>query len=109
LVLTKNSFENRHYLLAVTGYDAEKLSRSFHSVNLKTTFEPLGPVGITDIDSYLRHEQEMIILTAIEEAKKEVGLFLFFLILYNIHDPPNFDSLLEQLHHRLQKALQRNM
>jgi nuclear pore complex protein Nup93 len=59
--------------LAGKGYDAEKLSRSLNSINIKTTFEPLEPIAETDIESYLRHEHDMIILTAIEEAKKKVG------------------------------------
>ncbi len=64
----------RHFLLAGKGYDAEKLSRTLNSINLKTTFEPLEPLAEADIEGYLRHEHDMIILTAIEESKKKVKL-----------------------------------
>jgi nuclear pore complex protein Nup93 len=58
--------------LAGKGFDADKLSRNLQSVNVKSTFEPLEPLAETDVDGYLRHEYDMIVLTAIEEAKKEV-------------------------------------
>jgi len=42
------------------------------SIDLKTTFEPLEAIAETDLESYLKHEHELIVLSAIEEAKKEV-------------------------------------
>lgn len=60
------------YLLATKGFDAEKLAQHLNSINLKTTFEPLEPLSENDLDGYLRHEHDTIILTAIQEAKKEV-------------------------------------
>ncbi len=81
------------YLLATKGFDAEKLARNLHAINLKTTFEPLEPLSETDLEGYLkyptpppikscdilftsllnRHEHDTVILTAIQEAKKEVS------------------------------------
>eukprot|EP01137_Pigoraptor_chileana_P033875 Opistho-2@25511 len=58
------------YLLATHGIDPEESKRNLDALNLKTTFEPLEPVEDTDVQSYLRHEYDMLILTAIEEAKK---------------------------------------
>ena len=65
------------YLLATKGFDAEKLAQNLHAINLKTTFEPLEPLSETDLEGYLRHEHDMIILTAIQEAKKEVSKSVF--------------------------------
>jgi nuclear pore complex protein Nup93 len=63
---------HRNYLLSGSGVDAEKLSRNLHAIDLKSTFEPIQTITDTDIDAYLKHEHNLIILTAIEEAKKEV-------------------------------------
>lgn len=57
-------------MLAKQGFDADKLSRNFNSINLKT-FEPIEIVHENDIETFLKHEHDYIILTAIEEAKKE--------------------------------------
>lgn len=68
-----------------TGFDTEKLSRNLQSINLTTTFEPIEPICETDIDSFLKHEHDLIILTAIEESKKEVIILLIILILYIVY------------------------
>lgn len=57
-------------LLASHGFDAEKHARQLSAIDLKTTFEPLEPIGDTDVQQFLQHEHEMLIITAIEEAKK---------------------------------------
>ncbi|KJE93034.1 hypothetical protein CAOG_03895 [Capsaspora owczarzaki ATCC 30864] len=62
-----------HYLLATRGFDADKYTRNLNSISL-ATFEPLEPIGDTDIQSFLRHEHEMLILTAVEEAKRNTVL-----------------------------------
>jgi len=59
------------YLLANRGFDADKLSRNLNRIDIKTNFEPLEPLVETDLDGFLKHEEELIILTTIEEAKKE--------------------------------------
>jgi hypothetical protein len=75
--------------LARQGFDTEKLTQNLSSIDLKTTFEPLESISETDLESYLKHEHELIVLSAIEEAKKEVmtiiliqALFNFFIIFY---------------------------
>ncbi|KAL6074513.1 Nucleoporin nup93 [Balamuthia mandrillaris] len=65
---TKNMGQS---LLAEKRFDAEKLARSLNAINLKTTFGPLEPLSETDVEGYLKHEHNMIILTAIQEAKNE--------------------------------------
>lgn len=62
----------RQILLARQGFDTEKLTQNLSSIDLKTTFEPLESISETDLESYLKHEHELIVLSAIEEAKKEV-------------------------------------
>ena len=62
------------YLLSKKGYDTEKLQVKLSRVELKDSFEPIEPLHETDLEGYLQHEQEMLLLTAIEEAKKEVRI-----------------------------------
>eukprot|EP00742_Colponemidia_sp_Colp-10_P004545 GILJ01004851.1.p1 GENE.GILJ01004851.1~~GILJ01004851.1.p1 ORF type:complete len:905 (+),score=132.16 GILJ01004851.1:60-2717(+) len=65
------SKQRAHYLLAGKGFNSEKLDRELKQLHLKKTFEPLEPLGETDVDSYLQHHHDMIILAAMEEAKHE--------------------------------------
>ncbi len=60
-------------MLSGQGFNTDRLSRDLNAINIKTTFEPLEPLVETDLDGYLKHEQDMIVLTAIEESKKEVN------------------------------------
>ncbi|RUS29364.1 hypothetical protein BC938DRAFT_480751 [Jimgerdemannia flammicorona] len=60
-----------HYFLAGGGINAQELSQNLNSINLTTTFEPLQPIHDTDIEGYLRHEHEQIIVSAIEEGRRE--------------------------------------
>ena len=39
------------------------------SIELNTSYEPLEPLGETNIDGYLQHHHDMIVVTVIEEAK----------------------------------------
>eukprot|EP00126_Sphaerothecum_destruens_P000937 Sdes_comp11788_c0_seq1m2852 len=57
-------------LLASKGFDLEKSQQELDSINMKATFEPLDPLADTDVDGYLRHEHEIMVLTSIEESKK---------------------------------------
>ncbi|CAK4932188.1 unnamed protein product [Aphanomyces euteiches] len=56
------------FLLAGRGFDAEKLSRELKQSELKASFEPKDPLGDCDLEGFLRHHHEMIVVTAIEEA-----------------------------------------
>jgi nuclear pore complex protein Nup93 len=60
------------YLFAKRGFDAEKLQQRLESIDIKATYEPLEQIAETDLDSYLRHEEQLLINAAIEEAKREV-------------------------------------
>ncbi|PKI85687.1 nuclear pore complex subunit [Malassezia vespertilionis] len=60
-----------HYLLASGGIDAAQLANSIQHTNIANTFEPLQPVYDTDIEGYVRHEHEQIILSMIEESRQQ--------------------------------------
>ena len=60
-----------HYLLARRGYDADKLARSLNAIDLRTPFEPLDALADTDVVGYLQHQHELVVVTAVMEAKKE--------------------------------------
>lgn len=63
------NYENKaHYLLADRGFDAEKLNNQLSEIELQTAYEPTETLGETDIESYLQHHHNMIVLTAIEES-----------------------------------------
>jgi nuclear pore complex protein Nup93 len=57
-------------LLANKGFDATRIARALQSIDLKSTFEPLDAIDDTDLDAYLQHQHDLLILTAIEEAKR---------------------------------------
>lgn len=61
------------YLLAANGFDVEKYRRSVSRLDLKQAFEPLEPIGETDIEGYLKHEHDMILLSSIEESKRHTS------------------------------------
>ncbi|EPQ25972.1 uncharacterized protein PFL1_06427 [Pseudozyma flocculosa PF-1] len=60
-----------HYFLANGGIDAAELAETINAANIANTFEPLQPVYDTDVESYLKHEHEQVILGAIEEGRRE--------------------------------------
>ncbi|KAL9644584.1 hypothetical protein ABK040_015323 [Willaertia magna] len=61
------------YLLAANGFDVEKYRRLVNKLDLKQAFEPLEPIGETDIEGYLKHEHDMILLSSIEESKRHTS------------------------------------
>lgn len=61
----------RHYFLASAGIDAFTLSQNVNQTNIASAFEPLEPLQDTDVQSYLQHEQQQIILSAIDEGRRE--------------------------------------
>ncbi|KAK0555403.1 nuclear pore complex subunit [Tilletia horrida] len=61
---------NAAYFLA-PAVNAAKLSEDVRNVNLRHTFEPLQPIFDTDIEGYLKHRHEQIILSTIEETRKK--------------------------------------
>ena len=60
-----------HYFLANGGIDASELADTINAANIANTFEPLQPIYDTDVESYLKHEHEQVILSAIEEGRRE--------------------------------------
>ncbi|WFD29131.1 nuclear pore complex subunit [Malassezia sp. CBS 17886] len=60
-----------HYLLASGGIDAARLTSAIQQTDIANTFEPLQPVYDTDIDGYVRHEHEQVILSLIEESRRQ--------------------------------------
>lgn len=60
-----------HYLLASGGIDAAQLTNAIQHTNIANTFEPLQPVYDTDLEGYVRHEHEQVILSMIEESRRQ--------------------------------------
>ncbi|KDN50351.1 NIC-domain-containing protein [Tilletiaria anomala UBC 951] len=60
-----------HYLLANGGINAAGLADAIHTTNIAHAFEPLRPIHDTDVEGYLKHEHEQVILSAIEEGRRE--------------------------------------
>ncbi|PWN36577.1 NIC-domain-containing protein [Meira miltonrushii] len=69
--LGANNDSKAHYFLANGGIDASGLADTINQTNIANAFEPLQPMSDTDVDSYLRHSREQIILSAIEESRRE--------------------------------------
>jgi hypothetical protein len=46
------------------------LTKELQTFELNPTFQPETPLGATDIEGYLAHHHEMVLLTAIEEANQ---------------------------------------
>ncbi|RLN72634.1 hypothetical protein BBJ28_00018322 [Nothophytophthora sp. Chile5] len=64
------SADKANFLLAAKGIDAEKLSKELQAFDIAPEFEPETPLGETDLDGYLAHHHEMIVLTAIEDVNR---------------------------------------
>ncbi|KAK9763059.1 nuclear pore complex subunit, partial [Basidiobolus ranarum] len=60
-----------HYLLTDGGINTVELTQTLNSINPLATFEPLKPIHDTDIEGHLRHEHEQIIISAIEEGRRQ--------------------------------------
>ncbi|KAL4144432.1 hypothetical protein PRNP1_013565 [Phytophthora ramorum] len=62
--------DKANFLLAAKGIDAEKLSKELQHFEIAPEFEPETPLGETDLEGYLAHHHEMIVLTAIEDVNR---------------------------------------
>lgn len=60
-----------HYFLANGGIDAAQLADTIQSANIAGTFEPLQPMYDTDVESYLTHEHQQVVISAIEQGRSE--------------------------------------
>ncbi|CAM9431221.1 unnamed protein product, partial [Ectocarpus fasciculatus] len=56
-------------MLARNRFDPESLSRAVNAVQLRGGYQPLQPLGETDIEGYLAHHHDMIVLTAVHETR----------------------------------------
>ncbi|KAI9915124.1 hypothetical protein PsorP6_008388 [Peronosclerospora sorghi] len=64
------SVNKANFLLAAKGIDAEKLNKELEQFEIAHEFEPETPLGDTDLEGYLAHHHEMIVLTAIEDVNR---------------------------------------
>lgn len=62
-----------NFLLASKGIDAEKLSRELQAFEIAPEYEAETPLGATDLEGYLTHHHEMIVLTAIEDVNRRTA------------------------------------
>lgn len=68
--LTSNA--RGHVLLASKGINTDELGRGLAEIHVKAAaLEPMEQIRSTDVEGFLRNQHEMILLTAIEDAKKE--------------------------------------
>lgn len=59
-----------HLLLGSKGINLPQISQKLETLSSKRTFEPLQPIADSDIESFLRNEQENAILSLINEVNK---------------------------------------
>ena len=59
-------------LLGSKGLEIGKISRKLEGLASTQTFEPLEPVGDTDIQGFLKNERENALLAVIEQTRKHV-------------------------------------
>ncbi|CAN0234818.1 unnamed protein product [Pylaiella littoralis] len=57
-------------MLARNRFDPESLVRVVNAVQLRGGYQPLQPLGETDIEGYLAHHHDMIVLTAVDETRR---------------------------------------
>lgn len=65
--------DKANFLLAAKGIDAEKLSKELQSFEIAPEYEAETPLGTTDLEGYLTHHHEMIVLTAIEDVNRRTA------------------------------------
>lgn len=59
-------------LLGKKDYDVDQLERFFDLIELKSAFLSAEQFNEGDLDSYVQHQNELLLNTTLEEAKKEV-------------------------------------
>ena len=57
-------------LLSQHNFDAVRWKQDVENLSVQATYNPSEPLEATDIDRYLAHHHDIIIYTAIEEAKR---------------------------------------
>ncbi|KAF9950637.1 hypothetical protein BGZ65_006474, partial [Modicella reniformis] len=67
-----DSTDNKaHFFLARGGIDANAINTTLNTINLRSTFEPFQPIHDTDTEAFLRHQHEQIIISTIDESRRE--------------------------------------
>lgn len=89
--------DKANFLLASKGIDAEKLSKELKQFEIAPEFEPETPLGETDLEGYLAHHHEMIVLTAIEDVNRRT--------VESIHDRMN-RALIDEFEDAKQRLLE---
>ena len=58
-------------MLAGRGFDADKVAQTLNSIQVTQAFEPMQPLEDTDVEGYLKNEHELMIVSAMEESRRE--------------------------------------
>ena len=66
--LQQSEQNKAHRLLSKGGLDGDRLTRDLQTVDLRPSRAVAERLGDTDIDGFLSHQHDMIIVTAIEEG-----------------------------------------
>ncbi|EDW06480.1 nuclear pore complex protein Nup93-1 [Drosophila mojavensis] len=61
-----------HILLGSRGVDLPKLTQKLETLSASQSFEPINPIGDTDVEGYLKNERENAIIAVIEETNKNI-------------------------------------
>lgn len=67
-----------HILLGSRGVDLPKLTQKLETLSASQSFEPINPIGDTDVEGYLKNERENAIIAVIEETNKNVSVNALF-------------------------------
>ena len=66
-----NDDARAHYFLAKGGVDAARLADTLSTTRIAHAFEPLRPIYDADVESYLQHEHQQVILAAIDDGRRD--------------------------------------
>lgn len=58
------------YLLSRAGLNPTELRQNINQLNPTATFEPLLPLSETDLEGFVKHSHEQVIISAIEEGRR---------------------------------------
>lgn len=70
--VTSTDSTRAHYLLANRGLDPEQIQETLNSISIAASAEPTIGLEDTDIDGYLAHERDSVIVTALDEEKVQI-------------------------------------
>ena len=67
----------RALLLGSKGFEIGNITKKLEGLASTQTFEPLEPVGDTDIQGFLKNERENALLAIIEQTRKNVSSYFY--------------------------------